>query len=467
MFASICDDLNDEVPVAAEEKTQPVILPLTIDDIQNGNIYLEARETLSNRIDFAWSVYRNVSSSQTIKNQAYDFLLKAFNIFHVKDHVKDAHSVLEYLMKKKNKYRSTNPEYLPHALSYPQLFNPGYIVPTQTQFHGVSPVVEIEKAIQQSELLDVSDKTKQCEIAEKTIFFDKQARSKYRVHINDGRFMKDGKLFDTSGMSSHGMKDYAAFTLNTNGELSVFNHLFGEDNIVHSSINAGAPVICAGELKIKKGLLEAVNTHSGHYCPTVFNIYRLLQFFSNNDISLSLVMIYTYDKLSENIPGLTSTLCQFDCEGYNLKYYQTPAHQIYTSLQTGMHHHLNNIIDDVMYDMRIHEEDTPEEIKMIKQLRDDTLLLKKQMDSLSRDAKTKSISMTSSLFKYSISKIKDLFAIYQEKIEDMAEQPKQQYSHLAARLGLYKKQLKTDKYINLDQTEENSDLVVSIMKKSH
>lgn len=119
--------------------------------------------------------------------------------------------------------------------------------------------------------MDVSNSSKLKNIAYETKFLDKEQRAQHRVNIVHGKFKKDNADFDTSQMIAHGKTGFAAFTLNANGELSVFNHLGMRDKIAHSSMNSGSPVVAAGELKIQNGKLLAINTHSGHYRPSLFN----------------------------------------------------------------------------------------------------------------------------------------------------------------------------------------------------
>jgi hypothetical protein len=157
-----------------------------------------------------------------------------------------------------------------------------------------------ERAIKNHELLAVNEKERLEDIADKTIMCrSKEERAPYKVKVQDGLFMRDGKLFDTSMMRAHGKYEYAAFTLNMKGKLSVFEHQFGRDNITHSTMNAGEPVIGAGELIIKDGKLVGLNTFSGHYNPTVFNVYRTLTYFESQGIDTSQTVLYTYKNPTE------------------------------------------------------------------------------------------------------------------------------------------------------------------------
>lgn len=130
-------------------------------------------------------------------------------------------------------------------------------------------------------------------------------------------------LFSTKNMIAHGKKGYAAFTLNINGELSVFNHKCTKDGIAHSSMNAGAPVISAGELMIHNGRLISINTFSGHYEPSLYSQLRILDHFSRRGIDLSATTILTQQNpehvLNQHLGSMKSA------SNWTRQQYATPA----------------------------------------------------------------------------------------------------------------------------------------------
>lgn len=65
-------------------------------------------------------------------------------------------------------------------------------------------------------------------------YLDNGKRAEWRVNIRNGFFEQNGEKFDTSSMISKGKKGYAAYTLNANGELSVFSHT--SNKFFHSSM---------------------------------------------------------------------------------------------------------------------------------------------------------------------------------------------------------------------------------------
>jgi hypothetical protein len=266
------------------------------EDLINGDIYLDKDITLAARIDFAWLVYsqkmKHAPSSIWGKIEteyriaALKFLIYAFDI---KNPVK-VYEQLNALMKEREIHKAKNPEYIPGKspknidfgpsnLLFPKIIKPDYQLKTQ-----------LEEAINNQELLAMNEETKKADekIAK---YLTEVERAAYRVLINDGLFKKNGINFDSSDYTSHGKKGFASYTLNANGELSLFNHEGGFGKLFHSSMNSGVPVVAAGEIKIENGALKAIAIYSGHYKPTLFNAYRVLEYFSAHDVDISRVYV--------------------------------------------------------------------------------------------------------------------------------------------------------------------------------
>jgi hypothetical protein len=186
------------------------------------------------------------------------------------------------------------------------------------------------------EVLDVRELSKRHDY-QQVRMLTPQERRVYRVHIHDGLFKKNGALFDTKTMYSHGKVGFASFVLNLDGELSVFTHRGGErgdDNLRHSSINAGLPVIAAGEIKIENGILSALTSHSGHYYPSLFNIYRLLEHFSKHSVDISHAKVITFDDPSTVFPNISVQVVSSPLDKQAL--YSTHATEIYTVEDTHL-----------------------------------------------------------------------------------------------------------------------------------
>ena len=305
-------------------------MPLTIQDFKNRRIYKESSGTLAARVDFAWSVYSsnglaNLNKEQ-LKKDALMFLTYALDIRDPQD----INGQLIALMEERKKYKADNPDYIPGKSPTRIPFNPATIIPTASPFNQKNSSSEVAAAIAKKELLDVNFDSKILDIDKRTIFLDAQKRAGHRVIISGGAFKKDGENFDTSQMHSHDKPGFAAFTLNANGELSVFTHNRMRDRIAHSSMNAGVPVVAAGEIQIEDGVLKKITTHSGHYRPSLFNVYRLLEHFSQSGIDISQAKIVSFDDPTLMLKHVQSESVYYDV--YKKNMYETPAKQIYNNM---------------------------------------------------------------------------------------------------------------------------------------
>src|SRR6202034_2249790 len=63
----------------------------------------------------------------------------------------------------------------------------------------------------------------------------------------------------------------------------------------HCSFLAGKPVLCAGELGVRRGRLEYIDTGSGHYRPTTHNLLKALQKLHEERVSLAGVLLRPID----------------------------------------------------------------------------------------------------------------------------------------------------------------------------
>lgn len=267
-------------------------------------------KTFAENIDKAWLAYSVDCASPKEKKNAYQFLIYALNIPYLIKHqiqfdfLNQANTEMEIIaacMEAREKRKRKNPDWIPGCT--PDFLELNEVTRTLEYY----PLTEMKKDqrrhfIEENQLLEVNwwdrlkDKTS-------TVKFDRYERAPYRVHIYNGRFYQNGKLFTTCGKwlgaapyKAHSKLKFGAFTLNLDGELSVFNHLWGLDGIKHSSMNSGGLVFCAGEFKIDNGKLIALHTHSGHYRPTLYNLYLLLDYFAERGVDVSATKIYLLDK---------------------------------------------------------------------------------------------------------------------------------------------------------------------------
>lgn len=124
-----------------------------------------------------------------------------------------------------------------------------------------------------------------------------EARSHHEVIISQGgQFIHKltGEPVDTGTMIAHGKRAYAAYVLTRDGRLFLFNHLDGRDQIGHTSMSGGEPVMGSGEMIIDEGELKLINNHSGHYKPSLFSIKRVLAYFQGKSVDLVDVTVETF-----------------------------------------------------------------------------------------------------------------------------------------------------------------------------
>ena len=308
----------------------------TLADITNDSIYQENKGTLSSRIDFAWSVFINRKELMADREKAMKFLIYAFDL----KSTKNINVQLIQLMEKKNKYRNINSEYIPTKEPSMLPLNPSERDLLQITATNPPQNLKISDAILSKELLDVGSRYKNTFDPVNADYLDKEERAKHRVNIRNGSFVKDGRNFDTSLMSAKKESGIAAYTLNANGELSIFSH--SSDRIFHSSMNAGAPVIAAGEIMIKDGALIKITTGSGHYQPSLFNVYRALEYFSLHGIDIDQAKVITLTKPA--LPNIeTKSIVQT-----GRPQFETPANQIYFSLKKILANNVNSIQMDIL-----------------------------------------------------------------------------------------------------------------------
>jgi hypothetical protein len=163
-------------------------------------------------------------------------------------------------------------------------------------------------------------------------------------------------------MRSHDKDGYGAYTMNANGEISIFMHHNMTDKIAHSSMNAGSPVVAAGEMMIKKGILQVITTHSGHYRPTLFNVSRALEYFVTHGIDIREAKVVTWDNPSPSVKGVESKEIVDNNELRGR--YEMPAVQIYQHMDklldkyiTAIHKQLQSYRSDNVLSSMYHLKD--------------------------------------------------------------------------------------------------------------
>lgn len=86
---------------------------------------------------------------------------------------------------------------------------------------------------------------------------------------------------------------YAIYVVDQKGQFYV-SFESEKDKIHHSSLLAGAPVACAGELLVFQGELILINNQSGHYRPPPKALEQAVHALSTAGIDMSKVLVKTF-----------------------------------------------------------------------------------------------------------------------------------------------------------------------------
>lgn len=245
--------------------------------------------TFAESIDLAYEIYLDFQKTNQERQYAQNFLIYAFDI----QKIQDLNWQLVILMNERIRFKAENPEYIPGFSPKHLQLHPAKMLIPQTRVSKQSSDAIIQRLMDENELIDVSEKAKKRDETGRPLFFNNKERACYRVHIHKAKFFQSGKVFDTKYYVTHLRQGYASFTLNANGELSIFSHLTAQAGIVHASMNAGSPLVSAGELCIREGELISIITYSGHYTPNMFNAYRALTHFSRKGINIAATQVLT------------------------------------------------------------------------------------------------------------------------------------------------------------------------------
>lgn len=271
--------------------------------------------TMGESIDKAWAIYNDTGMKEEERHIAQGYLIYAFDIRNPDD----INEQIIKLIADRNLHKISNPEYIPNLI----------------------PPDIVSKEL----LLRVNEESSTDDRLYNTPYYTAQERAKYRVHIYKGTFYKNQQKVDTKDMSAHLKEGYAAFTVNIHGELSVFNHSGLPGDPLHSSMNEGKPVLFAGELVISNGVLRGINTYSGHYQPSFFDIYRTLEFFHTKKVDLSKAYIYLKEE------PIYIDFISFDSrEAVYINrevYFKIPASMFFYTIEEKLAIELDNITSDI------------------------------------------------------------------------------------------------------------------------
>lgn len=299
--------------------------------------------TLAKRLDQAWVDYKDPSLSDNDRLQALDFMIYVFDIKKFSNEKNLLNGILVKLMAERASKQQENPHYIPVLSSGKYQLTADILKPTSRTKDSSEP--SVQEAFDAGELLDVNQDDKYEDKAHETTYLTPEERADYRVEIHEGLFHKEGKVFDSSKLIAHNKPGFIAFTLNTNGELSAFEHLSVKldkrgRKLAHSSMNSGAPVLAAGEMEIKNGKLISINTYSGHYQPSLYSVARFLEYLSDRGVDISKTKVYLQDAPGPQ-SGLSSKTVLL--KGDPQPWHEVPATDIVHSVKSIMHNNLNSL----------------------------------------------------------------------------------------------------------------------------
>jgi len=165
--------------------------------------------------------------------------------------------------------------------------------------HVAKPEMNTKKA------LGVNLHSKIHDYMHNSTYYMPQGRDQFRMIVNNGLLQEEKKDADekriytnysSATAVAHDKKGWVAYTMNMRNEISAFSHHGGEvieDKVhVHSSMNAGAIVKAAGQMKIEDGKLTDIDDSSGHYRPDAFTVYQLLKCLRDQGLDITTTTVH-------------------------------------------------------------------------------------------------------------------------------------------------------------------------------
>lgn len=123
-------------------------------------------------------------------------------------------------------------------------------------------------------------------------YLDEDQRRNYQVlPQGDGSLTRDVEGNDnadtTENSTNFSGRGWGIFVLSRNGMLYAGTHINSQTGFYHSCFLSGAPVLAAGELKLRAGQFHAVSPKSGHYQPGIPEMVSLLNWMQVNHVPLA------------------------------------------------------------------------------------------------------------------------------------------------------------------------------------
>jgi hypothetical protein len=251
-------------------------------------------EILGVRLDMQYQILQQCISSverssslDTLQENAENFLKSVLDV----ESMVDVHKAMA------KRAASHDPEYIPgiNPENLTRTIDPNSAT-TKARFN-LQRLAQTALGVEHGNLLTVNAGHKKNDEEEQVVMMNKEQRDELRVLIKAGKFIErmpdnNFRKVDTDRMTSHGKDGFAAFVMNTRGEISIFTHYGAEKAFAHSSPNAQAAVQGAGELKIEGGKLTQITTYSGHYRPDLNNVLQTLEHFQKMRVDIANVVVH-------------------------------------------------------------------------------------------------------------------------------------------------------------------------------
>lgn len=113
-----------------------------------------------------------------------------------------------------------------------------------------------------------------------------QDPSDYKLDVKDGLFYSYGRPFSTRHSD-------AIFVVDNKG--NIYCDPENKISMNHSSFLSGCPVLCAGSMLIKNGVLHRIILNSGHYRPSRIHLYHFLTLLNQKNVDLKKVVVAEFN----------------------------------------------------------------------------------------------------------------------------------------------------------------------------
>jgi hypothetical protein len=265
---------------------------------------------------------------------------------------------LAQLMQERQQKSKTNPEFIPNRtpqltklqnftaenkISSEQINKNNNLNPEQKDRarYNLQRIAQTALAHKQGKALAVNQDSKDEDLLQETKFLTPAQRDQNRAIVKNGEILQrqsDNSFtkVDTKLNISHQKDNYVAFVLNVQGELSLFNHFDMGDKIAHSSMNAQAAILSAGELKIQNGVIKELTAHSGHYRPFEKNIYEALKYLTQQGVDISQIDVRLITPQGEFSKKASAVYADMDKIAQQSPAAPTPARNSTLSIMSGL-----------------------------------------------------------------------------------------------------------------------------------